>query len=40
MKLKSDELVMHDIKYNKNLNTLNTLSLVFNNPDAYFEKKS
>ena len=29
---------MYDIKYIKNLNSLNTLYLVFNNLDAYFEK--
>ena len=31
---KSDELIMYDIKYIKNLNSLNTLYLVFNNLDA------
>ena len=31
---KSNELVMYDIKYIKNLNSLNTLYLVFNNLDA------
>ena len=35
---KSDELIMYDIKYIKNLNSLNTHYLVFNNLDAYFEK--
>ena len=35
---KSDELIMHDIKYIKNLNILNTLYLVFNNLDAYIEE--
>ena len=32
---KSNELIMYDIKYIKNLNSLNTLCLVFNNLDAY-----
>ena len=36
----SNELVMYDIKYIKNLNSLNTLYLVFNNLDAYIEKSS
>ena len=35
---KSDELIMYDIKYIRNLNSLNTLYLVFNNLDAYIEK--
>ena len=35
---KSDELIMYDIKYFKNLNSLNSLYLVFNNLDAYIEK--
>ena len=35
---KSDELIMYDIEYIKNLNSLNTLYLVFNNLDAYIEK--
>ena len=35
---KSDELIMYGIKYIKNLNSLNTLYLVFNNLDAYIEK--
>ena len=35
---KSNELIMYDIKYIKNLNSLNTLCLVFNNLDAYIEK--
>ena len=35
---KSNELIMYDIKYIKNLNSLNTLYLVFNNLDAYIEK--
>ena len=34
----SDKLVMYDIKYITNLNSLNTLYLVFNNLDAYIEK--
>ena len=33
-----DELVMYDIKYIKNVNSLNTLYLVFNNLDGYIEK--
>ena len=36
--LKSNKLVMYDIKYIKNLNSLNTLYLVCNNLDAYIEK--
>ena len=36
---KNDELIMYDIKYIKELNSLNTLYLVFNNLDAYIEKK-
>ena len=35
---KSDELITYDIKYIKNLNSLNSLYLVFNNLDAYIEK--
>ena len=35
---KSSELVMFDIKCIKNLNSLNTLYLVFNNLDAYIEE--
>ena len=35
---KSDELIMYDIKHIKNLNSLNTLYLVFNNLDAYIEE--
>ena len=35
---KSDELIMYDIKYIKNLSRLNILYLVFNNLDAYIEK--
>ena len=35
---KSDELIIYGIKYIKNLNSLNTLYLVFNNLDAYIEK--
>ena len=34
----SDELVMYDIKYIKNLNSSDSLYLVFNNLDAYIEK--
>ena len=33
-----NKLIMYDIKYIKNLNSLNTLYLVFNNLDAYIEK--
>ena len=33
----SNKLIMHNIKYIKNLNSLNTLYLVFNNLDAYIE---
>ena len=29
---------MYDIKYIQNVNSLNTLNLVFNNLDAYIEK--
>ena len=35
---KSNELVMYDIKYLKNLNNLSSLYLVFNNLDAYIEE--
>ena len=35
---KSDELIMYDIKYIKNLNSLNSLYPVFNNLDAYIEE--
>ena len=35
---KSYVLIMYDIKYIKNLNSLNTLFLVFNNLDEYIEK--
>ena len=35
---KSHELIMYGIKYIKNLNSLNTLYLVFNNLDAYIKK--
>ena len=35
---KSNELVMYDIKYIKNLNSLKTLYLVFNNLDPYIEE--
>ena len=35
---KSNELVMYDIKYIKNLNSLNSLYLVFNNLDTYIEE--
>ena len=36
--LNIDELIMYDIKYIKNLNSLNSLYPVFNNLDAYIEK--
>ena len=35
---KSEELIIYVIKYIKNLNSLNTLYLIFNNLDAYIEK--
>ena len=35
---KSNELVMYDIQYIKNLNNLNSLYLVFNNLDTYIEE--
>ena len=35
---KSNELIMYHIKYIKNLNSLNTLYLVFNNLDADIEE--
>ena len=35
---KSNKLIMCDIKYIKNLNSLNSLYLVFNNLDACIEK--
>ena len=35
---KSNELIMYDIKCIKNLNSLNSLYLVFNNLDAYIEE--
>ena len=35
---KSDELIMYDIKYIKNLNSLYSLYLVFNNLNAYIEE--
>ena len=34
----SNELIMYDIKYIKNLNSSDSLYLVFNNLDAYIEK--
>ena len=37
---KSDELIIYDIKYIKNLNSLNTLYLAFNNLDEYIDKRS
>ena len=38
MSFKSDELIMYDIRYIKNLNILNSLYLVFNSLDAYIDK--
>ena len=35
---KSDELIMYDIEYIKDLKSLNTLFLVFNNLDTYIDK--
>ena len=35
---KSNDTMIYDIKYIKNLNSLNYLYLVFNNLDAYIEK--
>ena len=37
---KTDELIIYDIKFIKNLNSLNTLYLAFNNLDEYIEKTS
>ena len=34
----NDELIMYDVKYIKELNSLNTPFLVFNNLDAYIKK--
>ena len=34
----SNELIMYGIKYTKNLNSLGSLYLVFNNLDAYIKK--
>ena len=34
----SDELIMYDIKYIKNLNSSDSLYLAFNNLDVYIEK--
>ena len=34
----SNKLIMCDIKYIKNLNSLNSLYIVFNDLDAYIEK--
>ena len=33
----SDKLTMYDIRYIKDLSSLNSLCLVFNNSDAYIE---
>ena len=38
--LKSNKLIMYNIKYIKNLNSSDFLYLVFNNLDAYIEKSS
>ena len=35
---KSNDSIVYDIKYIKNLNGSNSLYLVFNNLDAYIEK--
>ena len=35
---KGDELIMYDIKYIKELHSLNTLYLVFNNLNTYIKK--
>ena len=35
---KSNDSIIYDIKYIKNLNGLNSLYLLFNNLDAYIEK--
>ena len=35
---KSNDSIIYEIKYIKNLNSLNSLYLVFNNLDAYIEK--
>ena len=40
LSFKSDELIKYDLQYIKNLNSLNSLYLVFNNLDAYIEKSS
>ena len=34
----NDGLIMYDVKYNKDLNSLNSLYLVFNNLDGYFQE--
>ena len=36
--LESNKLIMHDIKYIQNLNSLDSLYLGFDNLDAYIEK--
>ena len=38
IKLKSNNSIIYDIKYIKNLNSSKTLYLVFNNLDAYIDK--
>ena len=35
---KSNDSIIYDTKYTKNLNSFNSLYLVFNNLDAYIEK--
>ena len=35
---KSNDFIIYEIKYIKNLNSSNSLYLVFNNLDAYIEK--
>ena len=37
---KNDELTMYDIKYIKNMDSLNTLYLVFDNVDTYIEENN
>ena len=37
---KNDELIMYDIKYIKNMDSLNTLYLVFDNVDTYIEENN
>ena len=35
---KDDELIMYDVKYIKELDSLNTLYLIFNNLNTYIKK--